>query len=228
MAQHPAKFNQWQQIETVFLDMDGTLLDLYFDNHFWLEHLPVKYAEANQLSHDEAHAALIQQYGNVRGTLDWYCIDYWSRQLKLDIRQLKHEQAHRVAIRPNALHFLQAVNASNKRVVMVTNAHPATIEIKLEKTGIDQHFDRILNSHDVGLAKEQAGFWQQLHRIEPYDKDATMLIDDNLDVLHAAGEYGIAWLFAILQPDSQKAHVDAEPFHAIDDFAEFVSELPGN
>ena len=225
MAQLSARFDQWQQIETVFLDMDGTLLDLYFDNHFWQQHLPVKYAEANRLSQDEAYAVLMQHYEQVRGTLDWYCIDYWSRQLKLDIRRLKRQQAHKVAVRPNVPHFLQAMHASDKRVVMVTNAHPATIEIKLEQTGIHTHFDRILNAHDIGLAKEQPGFWQRLNDVEPYIRQSTMLVDDNLEVLRSAGDYGIAWLFGILQPDSRRAHVDAAPFHAIDDFVEFVSDL---
>ena len=31
----------WRDIDTVLLDMDGTLLDLHYDNHFWLE--PVSY-----------------------------------------------------------------------------------------------------------------------------------------------------------------------------------------
>ena len=25
----------WTQLDTILLDMDGTLLDLEFDNHFW-------------------------------------------------------------------------------------------------------------------------------------------------------------------------------------------------
>ena len=30
----------WTSIDTVLLDMDGTLLDLRFDNWFWQEHVP--------------------------------------------------------------------------------------------------------------------------------------------------------------------------------------------
>ena len=30
----------WSCIEVVCLDMDGTVLDLHFDNLFWLEVLP--------------------------------------------------------------------------------------------------------------------------------------------------------------------------------------------
>ena len=39
-----------RDIDTVLLDMDGTLLDLHYDNHFWLEHLPQRYAELHGIS----------------------------------------------------------------------------------------------------------------------------------------------------------------------------------
>jgi len=31
----------WSEIDTILLDMDGTLLDLNFDLHFWMEYLPL-------------------------------------------------------------------------------------------------------------------------------------------------------------------------------------------
>jgi putative hydrolase of the HAD superfamily len=37
-------------IDTVLLDMDGTILDLKFDSHFWRELVPTKYAAANALT----------------------------------------------------------------------------------------------------------------------------------------------------------------------------------
>lgn len=225
MAIESGKFQAWEDIESVFLDMDGTLLDLYFDNHFWLEHMPVKYAEANRISHEQAKEELMARYSAARGTLDWYCIDYWSHQLKMDIRQLKNNLAHNITIRPKVSGFLETVNASEKRVVLVTNAHPATVEIKMDQTGIHHHFDRIINSHEIGLAKEQTGFWSKLNEYEEYDSKKTMLIDDNLEVLRSAQDYGIAFLYGVLQPDSQQGHVDASPFTAIDDLALFASEL---
>ena len=39
----------WPEIHTVLLDMDGTLLDLRFDNHFWRELVPERYAERHGL-----------------------------------------------------------------------------------------------------------------------------------------------------------------------------------
>ena len=225
MVKHAGQFGHWRDVETILLDMDGTLLDLYFDNHFWLEHVPLQYASARNISKQQAHEELMQQYSAARGTLDWYCIDYWSNQLQLDIRKLKRELAHMIAIRPSVSEFLEKINASDKRVVMVTNAHPATVEIKLEQTGIHHHFDRLLNAHDIGLAKEQPGFWQKLAEIEPYNKQATMLVDDNLEVLLSAHDYGIAFCFGILQPDSQKQEIDDSAFAVIDDFTEFVAGL---
>ena len=52
------KMIDWQQIDTVFLDMDGTLLDLNFDNHFWLKHVPLRYSERYQLPLAEAQAEI--------------------------------------------------------------------------------------------------------------------------------------------------------------------------
>ena len=49
----------WSSLDTVFLDMDGTLLDLHFDNHFWLEHLPRRYAEQFDLTPEDAKNTLI-------------------------------------------------------------------------------------------------------------------------------------------------------------------------
>jgi len=218
-------FSEWQGVDSIFLDMDGTLLDLYFDNHFWLEHVPQVFARANDLSDEAAHEQLMQMYDEARGTLDWYCIDYWTDRLQLDIRGLKRDISHRIATRPNARMFLETIIRQDKRVVMVTNAHPATVEIKLEMTGIDIHFDRIIDSHDIGLAKEQAGFWERLQLKEAFDPAKTMFIDDNLDVLRAAADYGIAHVFAIAEPDSQKGRVESAPFSAIEDFSVFIEQL---
>mgnify|MGYP001822972649 CR=1 FL=1 len=93
----------WQSIDTVLLDMDGTLLDLQFDNYFWLEHLPEVYASKESLSAEEAREHLHSRFHTGKGTLDWYSLDYWSEQLQMDIAELKRELKHMVRIRPFAL-----------------------------------------------------------------------------------------------------------------------------
>ena len=216
------KMPSWQDVETVLLDMDGTLLDLHFDNHFWLTHVPKCYAEKHDMSHAEAHKHVICRSTEVRGRLDWYCVDFWTRELSLDIEQLKHDMADKIAIRPDVVDFLSWLNKNKKRVVLVTNAHPASLNLKMDKTNLHVHFDKIINAHDIGLAKENAGFWQKLQAVEPYDKEHTMLIDDNLEVLESADDYGIKYCFGIQQPDSQGGIIESEQFIALDSFKEIL------
>jgi len=212
----------WQEIETVLLDMDGTLLDLHFDNHFWLQHVPLCYAEKHELSHEEAHQQLMSRYSEVRGSLDWYCVDFWTRELSLDIGRLKYDMAEKIAIRPEVVSFLSWLNENSKRVVLVTNAHPVSLDLKMEKTGLHVHFDNIINAHDIGLAKEHEGFWQKLHDVEPYDKARTMLIDDNLEVLECAAVYGIRHCLGIQQPDSLGDVIESAKFSVLDSFKEIL------
>jgi len=216
------KIPDWSSIETVLLDMDGTLLDLHFDNHFWLHHVPQCYATKHDLSSDEAHQRLMARYSEVRGSLNWYCVDFWSRELSLDIEQLKHDVAEKISIRPEVVEFLSWLNEKEKRVVLVTNAHPASLNLKMDKTNLHVHFDKIINAHDVGKAKEHEGFWEKLQEFEAYDKRKTMLIDDNLEVLACAKEYGVEYCYGIQQPDSQGEAVDSSHFIALNSFKEIL------
>jgi len=212
----------WQEIETVFLDLDGTLLDLHFDNHFWLKYVPLCYADKHQLTHDEAHNLLMGRFKDAKGTLDWYCVDFWTRELSLNIEQMKYEVSDKIAVRPEVREFLQAMRDSGKRIVLVTNAHPASLSLKMKKTGLDAYFDRMINAHDIGMAKEHDGFWKKLHAIEPFESAHTLLIDDNLEVLTSAEHYGIKYLLAILKPDSQADDVETKHFHAVHRFTEVM------
>jgi HAD superfamily hydrolase (TIGR01509 family) len=214
----------WQEIETVFLDLDGTLLDLHFDNHFWLHYVPQCYASRHALTYTEAHSQLMGRFKNAKGTLNWYCVDFWSRELSLNIEQMKHEMSDKIAVRPEVREFLQSLRDTGKRVVLVTNAHPASLSLKMKKTGLDAYFDRMINAHDLGLAKEHDGFWKSLHELEPFDPAHTLLIDDNLEVLSSAEHYGIKYLLAIRQPDSQADEVETQHFHAVHRFTEVMPD----
>lgn len=212
----------WMQIDTVFLDMDGTLLDLHFDNHFWREHMPRRYAEYHGLDEAIARERLAQHYDRHAGTLNWYCIDFWSSELALDVVQLKEEVVHLIAVRPDVPAFLQALRASGRRVVMVTNAHPKSLGLKMRVTRIDAWFDALISSHRLGLPKEHPGFWAALQTIEPYDPRRTLFVDDSLPVLESARAYGIAHLLAVCNPDSKQPHKDSGEFRGIMSFAEVM------
>ena len=194
----------WQDIDTVFLDMDGTLLDLHFDNFFWLEHLPKRYANIHGQDETVVRKNLSSRFAKERGTLNFYCLDYWSEQLQLDIPTLKLEIKHMITIRPFVIDFLRQLKNSHHKVLLVTNAHRDSLSIKLNKTGIGSLFDEVIASHDFRSPKEQQHFWQQLRINHPFDPERTLLIDDNNDVLASAQHYGIRHLLTLLQPDSKQ------------------------
>ncbi len=212
----------WQQINTVLLDMDGTLLDLHFDNHFWLHYVPQCYARQNCITEEQANQILMSKYSEVQGTLDWYCVDYWTEELSLDIEQLKHEVADKISIRPEVDKFLSWLKRQDKRVVLVTNAHPASLRLKMEVTGLYGHFDKIVHAHELGLAKEHEGFWEKLHTLEPYQPQHTLLIDDNLQVLDSATAYGIKYCLGIHLPDSQGEVMENDRYPALKSFSEIM------
>ncbi len=214
----------WSRIDTVLLDMDGTLLDLHFDNHFWLAHVPARYAEAQGLPLETARAELLRRYQDIEGTLNWYCVDHWSRELGLDIALLKQEVEHLIQVQPHVPEFLEALAAAGRRRVLVTNAHQKALALKLQKTRLGGHFDRIVCSHDIGLPKEHAGFWPRLHAIMPFDPASAALVDDSLSVLRAAADYGIGQLLAIVAPDSHQPTRSVAEFPAV---ANFSTLLPG-
>ena len=148
----------WTEIDTVMFDMDGTLLDLQFDNYFFLELIPETYAEINSISKEESLSIVKKLYQEVQGTLKWYSIDYWTEQLKIDIPSLKRSVVSKISIRPNVELFLSKLQKLNKRLLLVTNAHPKTLSIKVEHTGIFDCFEQLISSHTLMLAKENPGF----------------------------------------------------------------------
>ncbi|MCG3171505.1 MAG: GMP/IMP nucleotidase YrfG [Pseudomonadales bacterium] len=215
----------WTAIDTVLLDMDGTLLDLHFDNFFWLEHLPQRYARIHDRDEDAARHELVERFRAAQGSLDWYCVDHWSRELGLDVAALKQEVRHLIAVRPHVEDFLARLHASQRRVLLVTNAHRKSLSLKLAHTGLERWFDAIVSSHDFRLAKEEPGFWAALAAVEPFDPVRTLLIDDNHAVLQSAHDYGIRYLLTLLQPDSRREARSGLHFPAILHFDEIMPEL---
>lgn len=212
----------WTAIHNVLLDMDGTLLDLHFDNHFWLEHVPQRYAQTRGVALETARRELTARYEQVEGTLDWYCVDYWSEQLGLDIPVLKEEVDHLIAVHPGVIDFLQAVRATGRRIVLATNAHGKAIDLKLKRTRLGDYFDAIVCSHDLRAPKEHADFWRRLQEIEPFERERTLLVDDSLPVLRAARDYGVQHLLAVRKPDSKGPIREQDEFPAISKFGEIL------
>ncbi len=192
----------WSRVDTVLLDMDGTLLDLEFDNWFWRELVPRHYGAANGLSAGDAWEVIKPRFAAMQGTIQWYCIEHWTREFGLDIANIKRTVQARIRYLPGAEEFLLKLTRSGKRRVLVTNAHPLTLAIKDLQTGLSAHFDVCHSTHEFGLPKEHRDLWPRLRAAVGFDPERTLFVDDSLAVLQAAREFGIRWIRAIRYPDS--------------------------
>lgn len=215
----------WKDINTVLLDMDGTLLDLHFDNHFWLEHLPNKLARQRNISLADAKAYMLSEYQQVTGTLSWYCLDYWSEKLDLNIVEAKREIEHLISMREDTLPFLDALKASGREVILVTNAHPDSLSLKIEHTQLDSHIDTLISTHEFGVTKESQALWEQLQQRLGFEPASTLFVDDSLGILQAAKDFGIKHLLAVSNPDSKQKVREIEEFPAVQDFRYLVDDI---
>jgi HAD superfamily hydrolase (TIGR01509 family) len=219
---HTSPAVDWSVIDTVLLDMDGTLLDLRFDNWFWQELIPRRYAAANGLELEETQGLLAPKFIEAKGTLQWYCIEHWTRELKLDIGSIKREALARVSFLPGAEEFLLKLNGSGKRCVLVTNAHPETLAIKNEGVALTRYFDRCYSTHRFAAPKEDPAFWPRLAAEERFQPQRTLFVDDSLAVLNAARDFGIGCLRAVRRPDSGQPAQHTGEYAAVDGVAELL------
>ena len=205
----------WSAIDTVLLDMDGTLLDLAYDTSFWRQTIPQAYAAANGMTPEAAEAALRPLFRQHEGTLDWYCVDFWSGRLGLDVVALKHA-SDGVAWLPGIEDYLGELRRRGKRLVLLTNAHPQTLAIKDQRAGVSRHFDALYSSHAVGFPKEAPEFWAAVRLREPFDPARSLFADDSPPVVRAARLAGIRWVYGLRRPDTHGTVRDHGPDPAVD------------
>ena len=210
----------WQDHNPILLDMDGTVLDLAFDNYFWRELVPRHLARTRSMTPARAQALVYEQYDLLEGSLRWYCLDYWTGELGLDLKALKIAASQRIRYLPGARGFLLAARAANRRLCLVTNAHPDTLAVKDAVTGLTRYFDSVVSAHELGYPKEEQAFWAQLVGRLDFDPERAMFVDDSEPVLAAARQFGIGQVVAISRPDSsagQRSHSDSATVAALAD-----------
>ena len=194
----------WNAIDTVLLDMDGTLLDLAFDNLFWVKVVPEAYVKTHGVSVEEMQKNVLPHFEEKRHTLDWYNIDYWSNYLKLDLPGLKIQHQQHIDYLPMAEFFLERLRKDERRAIIITNADPKAFMIKNAQTGVGNLVDEVISSHDLGFPKERQEFWSALEEQIDFDKSRSLFVDDSPQVLLSAHTYGIANIAAISQPDTSR------------------------
>jgi len=216
----------WDVIDTVLLDMDGTLLDLAYDNTLWTQLLPERFRDVHRVSIGDARDQLFTHMAERQGQLEFYCLDYWADYTGLDIVALHEELTHLIAFRPYAEDFLDHLRVLERSVVLVTNAHRDSLGVKVRHVDLGRRLDALVSCHDYGAPKESPVFWQSLMAAHPFDPGRTLLIDDNAAVLDAAGQFGITHLLTVAQPDSGRPARDGLRLPAVQDFRDLMGGQP--
>jgi 5'-nucleotidase len=211
-----------KNIKFVLLDMDGTLLDKYFDDFFWEHLVPEKYAEKHNITFGRAKEELMEKYKAHEGTLNWTDLDFWSKELRLDIPVLKEQIRHLIEVHPHVIDFLKLMKIHRKKIFLLTNAHYKSIELKFNKTQIGKYFDSVVSSFDVGYPKESLIFWEKAEKLLGFDKDKSLFIDDTEEILHTANKYGIKYILYKARSNSKTAPKGSDSFLHIVDFDELL------
>lgn len=213
----------FDEIKHVLLDMDGTLLDKYFDDYFWEHLVPEKYAEKHNITFGKAKKELLLKYKAHEGTLNWTDIDFWSNELSLDIPALKEQIRHLIEVHPHVEDFLKTLKRHKKKVFMVTNAHYKVLDIKLKKTEIGHYFDKCITSFEIGYPKEMIEFWERTQQLIGFDKENTLFIDDTAEILRTAKIFGIKHLLLKTRSNSKKTDKPVNGFSVLKDFKELIT-----
>jgi len=214
----------WNEIDTVLLDMDGTILDRHFDDHFWLEHVPKRYAALHGLPLEETRQELYRMFRSQENTLNWTDLDYWSDRLGMDIPRLKEEVDHLIAVHPFVIDFLLFLRHHGKGIHLVTNAHSKTLALKMKKTRVGPYFDTIISAHELGLPKEDTAFWGELRKRIPFEPARTMLGEDSETNLGTAAAYGIRYLIFVSGSSSALPPKPSAEYTSVRTFAELIPE----
>ncbi|MSQ67998.1 MAG: HAD family hydrolase [Gammaproteobacteria bacterium] len=215
------------KVSTVLLDMDGTLLDLHFDDQVWNYALPGRLATRDGTSLAQAKQRVADTLARERGTLRWYCLDHWSEVFGLSLHEIEAEQAGLIGVRPGTQAFLTHLQSCGIPAVLATNAHPRSLRLKLAKTGLGPYFSAVHSSHDYGLPKEHPAFWPAFVAKVGFDPASSIFVDDNLTVLRAARAWGISESYGITRPSSTGSAREYPDFPAVDRLDELNERCTG-
>jgi putative hydrolase of the HAD superfamily len=144
----------------------------------------------------------------------------WGRMWALTPAQGPH-----AVLREDTVPFLDALKASGKQRILLTNAHPHNLAVKLEHTGLASHLDLLLSTHTFGYPKEDQRLWQAVAEKTGLQPERTLFIDDSEPILDAAAQFGIRYCLGVTNPDSGLAEKSYLRHPGLNDYRRMIPSL---
>ena len=192
----------------MLVDMDGVILDNTYDNNFWQNQIPGVISKNKNISFEDAKRLAVQIFNYKKNTKDWYDVDYWSNMLNVDIEAEKRSSISfdRIQLYEGVTKTLNKLK-DNFRLILITNAHRKTLNIKLEKYDLSPYFENMICAHELHYVKENIQLWYMLKSRFKLDYTKTLLIEDtinNIKVGLSAGISQAVYLGDEIYEDSKK------------------------
>jgi putative hydrolase of the HAD superfamily len=197
-----------KDIDCMLVDMDGVILDNTYDNNFWQNQIPGVISKNKNISFEDAKRLAVQIFNYKKNTKDWYDVDYWSNMLNVDIEAEKRSSISfdRIQLYEGVTKTLNKLK-DNFRLILITNAHRKTLNIKLEKYDLNPYFENMICAHELHYVKENIQLWYMLKSRFKLDYTKTLLIEDtinNIKVGLSAGISQAVYLGDEIYEDSKK------------------------
>ena len=197
-----------KDIDCMLVDMDGVILDNTYDNNFWQNQIPGVISKNKNISFEDAKRLAVQIFNYKKNTKDWYDVDYWSNMLNVDIEAEKRSSISfdRIQLYEGVTKTLNKLK-DNFRLILITNAHRKTLNIKLEKYDLNPYFEKMICAHELHYVKENIQLWYMLKSRFKLDYTKTLLIEDtinNIKVGLSAGISQAVYLGDEIYEDSKK------------------------
>ena len=183
----------FKDIECLLVDMDGVILDNAYDNDFWQNQIPEVIADSKGIAFDDAKRLAIQIFNYKKNTKDWYDVDYWSNMLNIDIEAEKRSEKSfsRISLYDGVIDTLSVLKNKTK-MILITNAHRKTLNIKLEKYNLTPYFDEMVCAHELNYVKEDIQLWYMLRSKYRLDYEKTFLVEDTINNINVGLSAGIS------------------------------------
>jgi putative hydrolase of the HAD superfamily len=153
-------FGEKIMLRVISFDVDGTLVDLRFNELIWNEGIPLLYAEKMGIGLEEARKHVKQEYDRVgENRLEWYDIRYWFRYFGLEgWRELL--KSYEVTIYPEVPWVL---NTLTKKYDLIAATNLTREFLDMEMKDLRNFFKHVFSStSDFKQVKKTIGFYSKI------------------------------------------------------------------